>query len=223
MTTLLTWLAGHHVGLYLATALVAALWAVSEIVSTFAAQPVRALRTSGALLLVGLNAAFACLVLGAALATGLAPSLWTAVGVGLAWQMLIRTRINFIQPLPGEGSSEAVGFRLDEMYTRLQAFCRRQIDRTLVSERVRLIEQALTMLDLEELARRAHLVLAALLATGPADPRNYVQKILNSEMDEESKELLLVLTILDHGSPALLRDMIREAERGKKDAKEKTS
>jgi len=80
-----------------------------------------------------LNALFACLALAVTLALDpQATSPWVALGVGLVWQTLIRTRFNFIQPLPGEGASEGVGIPINELYNRLQDFCRRQIDREIV-------------------------------------------------------------------------------------------
>jgi len=177
MPAILAWFASWHAELYLITALMALVWATSEIVSTFAADPGRAMRTRGAALLLILNALFACLALAVTLALDpQATSPWVALGVGLVWQTLIRTRFNFIQPLPGEGASEGVGIPINELYNRLQDFCRRQIDREIVGERLRLIEQAVDQLDLQMLARRARLVLTSLVATGPGgNPDEYVK------------------------------------------------
>jgi len=100
---------------------------------------------------------------------------------------------------------------INELYNRLQDFCRRQIDREIVGERLRLIEQAVDQLDLQMLARRARLVLTSLVATGPGgNPDEYVKKILDSDVTDESKEILLIVTILNFGGPAILRDMLRK-------------
>jgi len=61
------------------------------------------------------------------------------------------------------------------------------------------------------LARRARLVLTSLVATGPGgNPDEYVKKILDSDVTDESKEILLIVTILNFGGPASLRDMLRK-------------
>ena len=212
MQPLLAWLASWHAELYMITGFMALVWAASEIVSTFAADPGRAMRTQGAALLLVMNVLFACLALAGVLS--LAPQSatpWTALGVGLAWQTLIRTRFNVIQPLPGEGSSEGIGIPFNELYNRLQSFCRRQIDQEIVGERLRLIEQAVDRFGLDMLARRARLVLMSLVATSPGgNPDQYVQKILDSDVSEESKEMLLIVTIINYGGPAILRDMLRK-------------
>src|SRR5690348_2572657 len=97
-------------GLYALTALLSGIWAIVEIISAFEYAPSRALRTGGALLLILINAAVACLVLALVLEAvpAASNSLWTAVAVAFGWQTLVRSQINLIQPLPGS-QSDAVG------------------------------------------------------------------------------------------------------------------
>jgi hypothetical protein len=226
MSSVVAWLSSWHAELYLITGVLAVVWAMTEIASTFAVDPGRALRTRGAAILLIVNAVFACLALAATLALDpKAATPWLALGVGLAWQTFIRTRLNFIQPLPGEGARESVGIPFNELYTRLQDFCRRQIDREIVGERVRLIEMAVDQLDLQTLARRARLVLSSSVVAGgkaeaDGNTPEYIDKILNdTAMADEAKEIMLIATIIEYGGTGFLRETLRKeavARRNKK-------
>lgn len=205
-----------YVGYYAVTALMAILWAASEVIIGSPEQPMRALRTRGAAVLMLTNALFACLALGAALA--LIPgsaSFWTALGVGLAWQSMLRGGIN-IQPLPlspGAGDSEGMGVPLNELYKRLQGFCVDQIRRQLVEERVELMERAIARLDIPELARVARLVTVA-LGSGSAEAEQFISR-LESEQDrpEEQREIMLISLILDKGGGDILHGRLRQRRR----------
>lgn len=197
-------------GLYAATIGLSSLWVIVEIISAFEYAPLRALRTGGALLLVVVNAGFACLVL--ALVLEMVPdaraNLWTAVAVALGWQALLRTQINLLQPLPGS-QSETVGVSISNLYARLQHFCRRQIDRSLLGERSMLLEQALE-LDVDVLVTRARLMTHALITDQLEDLEGYLKRMDERGLPPEERKLLLATFLLDNGGPAPLRELLRK-------------
>ncbi len=207
----LHWLAAVRAELYLVTSIMAVLWAASEVVVGYPDQPVRALRTGGAWVLMLANALFACLALAAALT--LVPgsaSMWMALGVGLSWQAMLRGGIN-IQPLPissAASASEGLGVPLNELYSRLQGFCVGQIQRSLVGERVALMERAIAQLDIPELARIARLVTTA---QAIPEAEAYIQRI---EADEsrppEQREILLISLIISNRGADVLRARAKE-------------
>ncbi|MCP4537597.1 MAG: hypothetical protein GY832_10655 [Chloroflexi bacterium] len=213
LQTILGWMMAVRADLYVLTALIAVIWAVGEVITGYPEQPVRALRTGGALLLMVANATFACMAL--SLALTLVPgseSIWLAVGVGFSWQAMLRGGIN-VQPLPASsvsGASEGLGVPLNELYTRLQEFCVGQIQRHLVGERVALMERVINKLDISELARIARLVTTALsdVEAGP-----YIQRIESDQSrTQEQQEILLISLILaNHGA-----DILRERVKGQR-------
>lgn len=203
-----------HADLYAVTAVMAILWAGSEVVIGYPDRPVRALRTWGAWLLMLANALFACLALAAGLT--LIPgsaSFWMALGVGLSWQAMLRGGIN-IQPVPissttGAGGAPPLGIPLNELYTRLQAFCVGQIQRQLVGERVALMERSIAQLDVPDLARIARLLIAA-LSPSAAEAEQYIQRIESEpNLSTERREIMLISLILDNGGDDLLRRRAR--------------
>jgi len=217
MTTLnsiATWLAGIPWGLYILAAAMSLVVAVAEVVSVFERDPARALCTWGSVFLLLLNMAMAVLLLALVRsfwAGGDSP--WMALAVGLGLPTLVRTRFTLMKPLPGTVGSEGVEIRLDELYERLQRFCRGRIDLALAGQRVRLVEQAMDQLELEELARRLRLLLeGGLVLTASDKARRYVDKILTAEgYSEERKRMLLAFAILDHGGHQMLEGMLKEA------------
>jgi hypothetical protein len=211
------WLAAVRADLYTITAVMAMAWAASEVVVGYPDQPVRALRTWGAWLLMAANAFFACLALAASLA--LIPnsaSVWLALGVGLSWQAMLRGGIN-IQPLPISSSAsaaEGMGVPLNELYARLQGFCVGQIQRYLVGERVALMERVITQLDVADLARIARLVTAAL---GDATPEveQYIRRLETDEnRSQEQREIMLISLILSNRGSDILRKRVKEQRQG---------
>ena len=168
LNALVSWLASLPWGLYLLAAGVSL--AVAEVVSVFERDPVRALRIWGAAFLLLLNAAMAVLLL--ALVRSFWPggdSPWTALAVGLGLPTLVRSRFTVMKPLPGTAGSEGVEIRLDELYERLQRFCRGRIDLALAGQRVRLVGQAVDRLELAELERRLRLLLEGGLVVTASD------------------------------------------------------
>jgi len=216
MDSLLQWLAGVSWELYLLAGGVSVIVALAEVVTVFEADPVSALRTWGAAFLLFLNGIMAVLVL--ALLRTLFPetrSPLVALAVGLGLPTLVRTRFTILKPLPGTTTSEGIDIRLDELYERLQRFCRGRIDVALASRRVRLVSRALERLALDKLEQQARLLLEGGLTLVPSDKgREYVDKIMNQESyDERRKKMLLAFAILNYGGQAMLAEMLREKKR----------
>jgi hypothetical protein len=201
-------------GLYLLAAGLSGLWAVVEVISAFEYAPLRALRTGGALLLIAINVGFAWLVLALLLeaAPDASASMWTAVAVAFGWQALMRTQINLLQPLPGS-ESEAIGVSINDLYARIQRFCRRQIDRSLAGERSALLEEAL-QLDLDTLIRRARLMAYALITDEPQDFDSYLQRMDERNLSPDERKLLVASWLLDNGGPEALRELLKNKGAG---------
>jgi len=105
-----------------------------------------------------------------------------------------------------------VEIRLDELYDRLQSFCRRRIDVALAGQRVRMVEQAMDRLALDDLERKARLLLEGGLVVTASQASGYVDKILDQqEYDEERKRMLLSFAILNYGGHGMLEEMLKTA------------
>src|SRR2546426_1251550 len=157
---------------YLIAAAISMLIALAEIITVFENDALRALKTWGSFLLVFLNAAFAAFLLAVVYSLGGGGTgtnrIWVALGVGLGFSTLLRTRFTFIKPLPGS-TEEGVAVSLDELYGRLQRFCRRQIDQSLATDRVQMVDEAMTRLELAILEQRLRLLLeGGLILAGEA-------------------------------------------------------
>ena len=214
MTGLTTWLASVPWALYLLAIGASLALAVAEVVSAFEPDPVRALRTGGSILLLLLNVAMAVLLLALVRSFGGGgDSPWAALAIGLGVPTLVRTRFTVMRPLPGTAQSEGVEIRLDEIYERLQSFCRRRIDVALAGQRVRMVEQAMERLELEELERKSRLLLEGGLVVTASQASGYVDKILGKqEYDEERKRMLLSFAILNFGGHGMLEEMLKTAK-----------
>ncbi|MBM4466907.1 MAG: hypothetical protein FJ014_15375 [Chloroflexi bacterium] len=214
LNTIATWLAGVPWGLYLLAGGASLVLAVSEVVSSFELDPVRALRTWGSTLLLLLNVTMAVLILALMRSLGTAgDSPWVALTVGLGLPTVVRTRFTVMKPLPGTAGSEGVEIRLDELYDRLQSFCRRRIDVALAGQRVRMVEQAMDRLALDDLERKARLLLEGGLVVTASQASGYVDKILDhQEYDEERKRMLLSFAILNYGGHGMLEEMLKSAK-----------
>jgi hypothetical protein len=199
-------------GPYLLVVALSFLWALTEILQTFRSDIRRALRSGWSALLIGVNVLFALLVF--ALARYLAPPsvnpYLLALGVGAGWQALLRTRINLLQPLdPGAG--EAVSLSISDLYSRFQGFCREQIDRSLLSGRVRLLEQAIR-LPVEELEYQVRLFAHASVLRSPDEVEAYLKKL--RQLGAPERALALASYLLAHGGYDLLQERLKAMEKG---------
>jgi hypothetical protein len=214
LNNIATWLASVPWGLYLLAGGASLLLAVSEVVSSFEPDPVRALRTWGSVILLLLNVTMAVVILALMRSFGTGgDSPWVALAVGLGLPTLVRTRFTVMKPLPGTAGAEGVDIRLDELYERLQSFCRRRIDVTLAGRRVRMVEQAMDRLELAELERKARLLLEGGLVVTASQASGYVDKILDQqEYDDERKRMLLSFAILNYGGHGMLGEMLKSVK-----------
>lgn len=207
----LTWELGLGLGPYVLVAGLALSWAVAEIVQTFSSDVRRALKSGWTWLFVFLNVTFAVFVfLFARLALPTSISVWPlALGVGLGWQTLLRTSINLLQPLGMEGG-RTVSISLADMYARFQGFCRSQIDRTLVEERMRLLQSAQD-LPLEKLEQEVRLYAYASLIHEPERVEQYILRL--RERDPNQRSLMLASYLLREGGYDFLKTRLKEVQR----------
>ncbi len=198
-------------GPYLLVVALSFLWALTEILQTFRSDIRRALRSGWSALLIGVNVVFALLIF--ALARYLAPSsvnpYLLALGVGAGWQALLRTRINLLQPLTPE-AGEAVSLSLSDLYGRFQGFCREQIDRSLLSGRVRLLEQAIRI-PAEELEYQVRLFAHASVLHSPDKVEAYLKKL--RELGAQERALALASYLLANGGYDLLQERLKAMEK----------
>jgi len=198
-------------GPYLLVVALSFLWALTEILQTFRSDIRRALRSGWSALLIGVNVLFALLVF--ALARYLAPPsvnpYLLALGVGAGWQALLRTRINLLQPLTPE-AGEAVSLSLSDLYGRFQGFCREQIDQSLLSGRVRLLEQAIR-LPVEELEYQVRLFAHASVLRSPDEVEAYLKKL--RQLGAPERALALASYLLAHGGYDLLQERLKAMEK----------
>lgn len=200
----------NALGPYLLVAVLACLWALTEIIQTFRSDLRRALRSGWSGLLMGINGALALLVF--ALAHSLSPSAnpyLLALVAGIGWQALLRTRINLLQPLnPAMG--EAVSLSLADLYGRLQRFCWEQINQSLLSGRIRLLEEA-TRLPVEQLERQVRLFAHASALHPPDQVEAYLEKLRGRGQEEQA--LALAAYLLTQGGYEFLRERLKEMEK----------
>ncbi len=198
-------------GPYLLVVALSFLWALTEILQTFRSDIRRALRSGWSALLIGVNVLFALLIF--ALARYLAPPsvnpYLLALGVGAGWQALLRTRINLLQPLTPE-AGEAVSLSLSDLYGRFQGFCREQIDRSLLSGRVRLLEQAIRI-PAEELEYQVRLFAHASVLHSPDKVEAYLKKL--RELGAQERALALASYLLANGGYDLLQERLKAMEK----------
>ena len=205
----------HIWPLYLIASGVSFALALSEVIVTFEREPLRALRTGGALLLGLINAALAALCLAGlrSLIPGL-DSPWVALAVGLGLPGLARTRFTLFKPLPGAPESLDVEIGLAQLYERLQRFARRRIDLTLTREVASLLDAAVRQLPLDDLARRARILMQTQVTAPPEQREGYVERILTAEgYDETRRKTMLAVIVLDAGGRRMLEEMLRARRR----------
>ena len=188
-------------------------WGLSEIVGAFKNETGRALRTSGAWLLVLLNFGAAALVF--LFIGSIVPGAnnWiTAVLVGLAWPTIIRnTSIKLAQPLQPKKTTEAAAVRFEQAYAAIQDLAYQLINNPLTRERTRLVMGAVRYdLDaLEQMARMAA-ISAPLQPQGGKTADEYITEILKQPREEPIKKALLAAFILNQFGRATLDDLTKE-------------
>lgn len=213
-SSLHTWLISIPWAAYLVAGLVSMLVAIAEVVTVFEQDAQRALRTTGAALLIFINFATSILILALLGELGVEINTWMGLGVGVGLSTLVRTRFTVLKPLPGS-TSEGVDIQFDQLYERLQRFCRRWIDMSLASQRVHLVDQAIEYIPVAEMEQQLRLLLEGGLVTTSPEARQYVDKIMKAGYNEERVRILLAFGILNYGGHHMLEGILKEAKKGK--------
>ena len=188
-----------HALLVLIAALVGFAWGISEIVAAFKTETGYALRTGGAWLLVLSNTAASGLIylFVATLVTDL-DNWYSALLIGLAWPTIIRNlNINVALPLRAAGGQESAAIRFEQIYSAFCSLARQLIDAALTRQRMALVRRAIA-LELDTLKKRAHLLIATAPLQDDADEaRRYIDDVLASPLDEDTRKALLAAFIMN--------------------------
>lgn len=199
-------------GPYLVVAILAFTWALIEVVQTFRSDLRRALRSGWSWLLIGANLALALLAF--ALVHSVfrsAHPYFLALAGGAGWQALLRTRINLFQPLNPE-LGEAVSLSLADLYARLQQFCWERIDRSLLSDRIRLLDQAMHQ-PIEKLEQQARLLAYASVLYPPEQMEAYLEKLRG--LSDQARAITLASLLLREGGYDFLRKWLEAMKQEK--------
>ncbi|SNB61014.1 hypothetical protein [Thermoflexus hugenholtzii] len=202
------WLAGLLLP-YLPAGALALLWGLVELAQTFESDLGRALRSPWALVFLAGNVLLTGMVLAMLeLAFPLEPRqrLLLALLAGFGWQALLRTRIHLFQPL-GE-QHEAVALSILDLYRRFQRFCWRQIDQTLIAERMALLDRA-SNLPLDYLRYQFRLQRhASLLSDFEQREAEFWKRL--SQLPEDEQRLYLAASLLRIGY-GFLNEVVKRA------------
>ncbi|HRI57330.1 MAG: hypothetical protein IAE85_17215 [Anaerolinea sp.] len=192
------------------------LWGLGELVGAFKNETGRSLRTSGAWLLLLLNFAAAAVAYGLVVAVASGANSWlTAVAVGVAWPTVIRnTTLKLVQPLQPDASGETLALHFEQAYAAVQALARQLINAALARQRMQLVTRAIE-LDLAALERHVRLTLIAspLPITGDESTDNYVDKIMEREVDDDIKKAHLAMVLVQLFDRATLEDALKTLQR----------
>ena len=204
------------VGLGVLSGCVSLIWSIGEIVGAFKNETGRAMRASGAWMLIGVNFLAAALIfifLASVIAE--ANSWLTAVLVGLAWPTVIRnTSIKLAQPLQPDSARDAAAVRFEQAYANVQNLARQMINSTLTRQRMKLVLNA-TGSPLDRLERFARFTLiASPLGTDQGmPPDQFIDQIMAKQADEEIKKALLAAFILANFGRDTLEDFLKDQPR----------
>jgi hypothetical protein len=205
------WLQHPTLWLTVLTGAVGALWALSEIVGEFRAETGRALRTSGAWLLVGVNFCAAALLF--LLTIRFVPDVanWpSALLLGFAWPTFFRNiTLKLAQPLNEPKDTEAAAIRFEQAYANIQKLSLQLINSVLTRQRTRVLSEVLKS-DLDDLVKFTRRMVA--ISPQPVDP-TLIDKTLERNVDEDAKKAYLAALVMDTFTRSALDDFIKE--RGK--------
>lgn len=196
------------VGPYLLAAGLGLLWALAEVMQTFASDLRRVFHTGWTWLFVAVNVAFALLVYALVRwLNGDADPWLLALGTAAGGQALLRTRVNFLQPLRSDQASAPL-LPFSELYARFQEFCRLQIDQALIGERMDLLEEA-TCLPEEVLLQRMIIRHQATMLHPTEELDKFIARLQKHE-DEQRRKLLIASYLLQQaGGYDALREWVK--------------
>jgi len=188
---------------------------IAEVISTFPASPIEALKTVWAWGLVALNALSAVLVLFVVrYYTEQSNSIMTALAVGFGLPTLVRTKFTIAKQFGG-GDGNDLSINLGWLYDQFLYICKVQIDLALVQQRQKLIHDLLVKIRApQDLANIAHQVIAErVLFSQEAVQRRqeYVNGILQSTVIPDSaKSVALARFIFETGGSDYIEALIRD-------------
>jgi hypothetical protein len=204
----LAWLNNPTLWLILLAGSVGAVWALSEIVGEFRAETGRALRTSGAWLLVVVNFVAAAVIFLLAIRVAPGAANWpAALLIGFAWPTFFRNvTLKLAQPLGEAKDAEAAAIRLEQAYANIQKLALQLINSVLTRQRTRLLAEALKF-DLDDLVKFARRMIA--ISPQRVD-HTLIDKTLERNVDEDSKKAYLAALVMDTFTRSALDDFIKE-------------
>ncbi len=204
----LAWLGDPLLWLTALAGTVGAAWALSEIVGKFQTETGRALRTSGAWLLVIVNFAAAALIF--LLAVNLIPAArnWpSALFIGFAWPTVFRNvTLKLGQPLGASKDANAAAIRLEQAYANLQSLALQLINSVLTRQRTRLLSKALEF-PLEEMTKYARRMI---VVSPQRIPDSVIDQTLQRNVDDDAKKAYLAVLLMDNFTRSALDDFITE-------------
>ena len=197
--------------LYVIVAALAVTVTLLEIVKTFGRDTPKALRRLHAWLLLGLNVIVALIVYTIARAVfsgGDSPG--TAVFVGLAYPLLLRSRFTYFRAVGAQEDERVatLSLKLDEAYTHLQDLLWRPVDEALADRRVTQAEKLAGLHTADELVRiiEHHLEARRIEAQVTADRARLDD--LRQIADEKDRRYRLALLLIDI-NPSRAGQMLR--------------
>ncbi|HKQ78330.1 MAG TPA: hypothetical protein VJ810_31815 [Blastocatellia bacterium] len=206
----LAWLNNPSFWLTALAGAVGAVWALTEIVGEFRAETGRALRSSGAWLLMIVNFIAAAMIF--LLAVNLFPSArnWpSALFIGFAWPTVFRNvTLKLAQPLNESKNVEAAAFRLERAYANVQSLALQLINSVITRQRARLLDEALNS-DLNELAKYAR----GMIAVSPRQMDKQaalIDQTLERKVDDDAKKAYLVALVMNEFSHSALDDFVSQ-------------
>ena len=190
---------------------------LAEISSTFPNYPREALRTRWAKLLILIN------TLAATLAFWLARTYATtanlallAVGVGIGFQALIRTRFTLAKQIGGSGND--IELNLGWLYDQFQHLCKTQIDLELMQGRRTAVDQLLQRYPgLIELHGIAAYTVTARTTFSPDEQKvrlEAVDKLLDPKVPTDLARASIALRILENGGQAYVELLLHHPAAG---------
>lgn len=171
---------------------------VLELLKTFGRDVLEALRNRWSWLMIAVNAIVAVLVYVAVRAVfNTGDSLGTALFVGLAFPILLRSRFTYFRAVGAKEDDQlsTISLKVDEAYSALQDLCWESVDNALAEKRVTLAEKLSGRFSADHLAERIeHHIEARHIESNKARDRDRLGNIRRiDEAAERAYHLALML------------------------------
>lgn len=187
---------------------------LAEISSTFPNYPREALRTRWAKLLILINALAATLAFWLARTYASTANLaLLAIGVGIGFQALIRTRFTLAKQIGGSGND--IELNLGWLYDQFQHLCKTQIDLELMQGRRTSVTQLLERYpSLTELHGIAAYTVTARTTLSQDEQRvrlDALEKLLDPKVPADLARASIALRILENGGQAYVELLLHQS------------